>query len=114
MARIESKASLPPHECKVLALDTVAGEWQRSESSLASFFDDRGLPRPKEVRTNEGWYLRQGYQLMDLPPPVPLKEGEVRAKEKGTNPELGGYSWVNPATDEEVHVPAVYLWKKIA
>jgi hypothetical protein len=89
----------------------VAGEYQRSERSLASFYDERGLPRPKEVRTNEDWYLRQGYVLMDLPPP--LDDGKVREPEKGINATLGSYAWVNPETGEEICIPAVYMKKTI-
>jgi hypothetical protein len=111
MACIENMATLPPHNCTTLALDTVAGEYQRSERSLASFYDERGLPRPKEVRTNEDWYLRQGYVLMDLPPP--LDDGKVREPEKGINATLGSYAWVNPETGEEICIPAVYMKKTI-
>ncbi len=111
MAAIESKATEAPHNCTALALDTAAGSWQRSEASLASFYDARGLERPEVVRTNEDWYLRQGYALMDLPPP--LDDGKVRAQEKGVNRELGFYAWVQPETGEEIRLPAIYMRKSI-
>lgn len=110
MAAIESEAAGAPHNCTVIALDTTSDAWQRSERSLATFYDDRGLPRPKVVRTNEEWYRRQGYALMDLPP---VQEGKTWAREKGVNGELGFYIWVGPETGEEIRVPAVYMWKSI-
>lgn len=30
-------------------------------------FDDRGMARPAEVRTNQDWYMRQGYQVTPGP-----------------------------------------------
>lgn len=93
MHQIERTASSTPFNCSVIALDTVSGAFQRSEESLKGFYDDRGLPRPEEVRTNEDWYLRQGYETMGM------KEA--------------AYMWTHPETGDVVPIPCVYLKKDL-
>lgn len=42
-------------------------EVQGSEEFLKKAFNDRGMTRPKEVRTNQDRYARQGYEVLPRP-----------------------------------------------
>ncbi|SPO02017.1 uncharacterized protein DNG_04690 [Cephalotrichum gorgonifer] len=53
-------------------------------------YEAKGRTRPEEVRTNEEWYLRQGYEELD-----------------GSTPLV----WTNPETGEVVIVPRIFFRK---
>ncbi|KAG5913487.1 hypothetical protein E4U42_001117 [Claviceps africana] len=92
MDQLERAASSPPFNCAFIALDTVRSEFQKSEM-LRGLYDDRGLPRPDVVRTNEEWYLRQGYEIMEA--------------------EVEPYEWTSPATGRVVKLPCAFFKKDL-
>lgn len=67
MIQTERIAASPPFNATVVALDTMRKEFETSESHLKQIFDDKGLQRPREVRSTEEWYIRQGYTVMEGP-----------------------------------------------
>lgn len=67
MRETERIACLPPLNASALALDTTLGVAQKSEAAMKAFYDDVGAPRPKKMRSNQEWYTKQGYTLMDVP-----------------------------------------------
>lgn len=93
MRQLELAAASSPFNCTIIALDTVSGAFQKSEESLKSFYDDRGLKRPEEVRTNQDWYLRQGYEIIGV-------KNEA-------------YMWTHPGTGEVVPIPCVIFKKSL-
>ncbi|KAG5915742.1 hypothetical protein E4U53_004423 [Claviceps sorghi] len=92
MDLLEQAASSPPFNCAFIALDTVRSECQKSEM-LRGFYEDRGLSRSGVVRTNEEWYLRQGYEIMGA--------------------EAEPYEWTNPATGRVVKLPCAFFKKDL-
>lgn len=93
MARLECLATLAPLNATAIALDTIAKESQLEESSLQALYDYRGLQRPAVIRTNEEWYLRQGYEIF------------ARSTAE--------YTWTSPVTGETHPIPAVYMMKPL-
>lgn len=93
MAQVEHLAALPPLNGTIIALDTVAGDLQLREESLHAFYDLRGLERPKMLRSNESWYMRQGYSQM------------ARID--------NGTTWTNPVNGEVSSIPIVFLTKPL-
>lgn len=93
MHQVERAAASPPFNCTAIALDTVTGVYQGSEESLRGFYEDRGIPRPKVIRTNQEWYQRQGYEI------IAMKEAM--------------YDWTHPGTGVVFHIPGVYLKKEL-
>lgn len=92
MAAAERTASLSPLNATVVALDTLRGEFQKSEEFLKKAYDDRGMARPVGYRSNQEWYSGQGYEVMDGP----------------------AYStYVDPTTKEAERVPIVYMRKDL-
>lgn len=92
MAAAELAASSPPLNASVVALDTLRGEVQKSETFLKKAYDNRGMDRPIGYRSNQEWYAGQGYEVMDGP----------------------GYStYVDPMTGEVETVPIVYMRKDL-
>ena len=69
MRLLERLALSPPLLSTHLLLDTMHPDFQRSEAFLRAQYDDRGFERPlggageDAVRTNVGWYERQGWSL---------------------------------------------------
>lgn len=92
MAEAERVASSPPHNVNWVALDTMRKEYQMKESHLRTLYEERGFERPKVVRSNEEWYVRQGYQVM------PTDKDEF-------------YVWTVPHTGEQRPMPTVWLKK---
>ncbi|RDA95238.1 hypothetical protein CP533_1915 [Ophiocordyceps camponoti-saundersi (nom. inval.)] len=64
MNHLEQIASRPPFDSEYIALDTLPADFQRSEQVLSIAFDDRGVSRPPEMRTNEDWFRRMGYRVI--------------------------------------------------
>ncbi|KAG5984804.1 hypothetical protein E4U55_003169 [Claviceps digitariae] len=93
MDQLERAASSPPFNCTFLALDTIRADAQKSEELLRGLYDDRGLPRPEVVRTNEEWYLRQGYEIIG---------GEAEP-----------YEWTVPATGRVLKLPCAFFKKDL-
>ncbi|KAG6010093.1 hypothetical protein E4U21_000126 [Claviceps maximensis] len=94
MAQLERVASSAPFHCAVMALDTIRGHVQSSEEYLRGLYDDRGLSRPEVVRTNEEWYLRQGYEMIGA--------------------EMEPYEWTVPATGRVVKLECAFFKKDLA
>ena len=90
MAQTEQLASAPPLNASVLVLDTIEGNFQLE--NLAGFFSQQGLGRPREMRANQHWYERQGYQVFK------------RVQD--------GYDWERP-DGEKMSLPIVYMKKDI-
>ncbi|KAG6051167.1 hypothetical protein E4U17_006286 [Claviceps sp. LM77 group G4] len=78
-----------------MALDTIQADFQKSEVWLGGFYDDRDLPRPDVMRTNEEWYVRQGYEKL------------------GADSETGAYEWMNRATGKIMEVPRAFFKKDL-
>lgn len=97
MSQIEALAGTH-HNCAALALDTVEESFQSSDLSLSLLFDARGIPRPAKFRTNQAWYLSQGYKVVET-----IDDERV----------LKGYNWPSPATGEIIVVPNVYMIKML-
>lgn len=93
MAQMEALGTAAPLNATHFALDTVAKELQMTEESLRVLYDDRGHTRPAVVRSNEEWYIHQGYDLFE-------REEE-------------GYPWKNPVTGEVKPIPIIYMKKKL-
>ncbi|KAG6258977.1 hypothetical protein E4U24_000108 [Claviceps purpurea] len=93
MHQLEQAASSPPFNCTTMALDTVRADFQKSELWLGGFYDDRGLPRPDVTRTNEEWYMRQGYEILGA--------------------EAGAYEWMNRTTGKIMEVPRAFFKKDL-
>lgn len=68
----------------IVALNTRQKEVQGSEEFLKKAFENRGITRPKEVRTNQDWYARQGYEV--LPRPATALYVDTTTKEVETVP----------------------------
>ncbi|KAL2107153.1 hypothetical protein VUR80DRAFT_5654 [Thermomyces stellatus] len=81
---LERTAASPPVNATVIALNTLQKDTQQSEVFLKKAFDDRGMARPAEVRTNQDWYMRQGYQV--TPGPANGKYIDTTTKEVETVP----------------------------
>lgn len=92
MVQIERLAALPPLNATAMALDTVTKEYQTTPESKAIFHRISG-GLMKQLRANEEWYTRQGYEAI--------------ARIDGL------YTWVSPDTGEELAVPSVFLKKDI-
>lgn len=67
MAAVERTAASPPVNATIVALNTLQKEVQESEEFLKMAFDARGMARPKEFRSNQDWYTRQGYEIVPGP-----------------------------------------------
>ncbi|PNY28041.1 Uncharacterized protein TCAP_02036 [Tolypocladium capitatum] len=93
MAQLERVAAAPPFHATFVALDTIPPAFQLREDVVAAFYDARGVPRPPEIRTNEEWYLRQGYAV--------VARGDAV------------YHWVNPVTGERLAVSLVFMAKAV-
>ncbi|POR36195.1 Uncharacterized protein TPAR_03581 [Tolypocladium paradoxum] len=93
MAQLERVAAASPFGSTCIALDTASRAFQLREDVMAALYDARGAPRPREMRTNEDWYRRQGYDVV----------ARVEAM----------YDWVNPATGQSVAVPCVLMKKAV-
>ncbi|KAK5998660.1 hypothetical protein PT974_01042 [Cladobotryum mycophilum] len=93
MAQIERLAASPPLNAAALALDTVTKEFQLHEENLKVWFEVTGIKRPDVVRSNEEWYVRQGYKVM----------GDIDL----------GTTWTHPAAGETASIPSIYLKKDI-
>lgn len=91
--QLEHAATLPPFNCTVIALDTVTAEYELREESIRAWYDERGRMRPEVIRTNQGWYGRQGYVV-------------IGQKEHG-------YDYTVLETGEVKAVPLVYLKKDL-
>lgn len=92
MALTERTATSPPLNATVVALDTLRHEWQTSEVYMKMMYEDRGLERPVQFKSNEEWYRRMGYN------PMP-------------GPEY--YDWVDPTTQTVTRVPLIFLRKAV-
>lgn len=103
MAETERIAASPPHGCKVVALDTMARRYQLSEEHIRLVFDARGLERPSKMRSNEDWYIRQGYEIM---PTVGEGKAESEAEQQDT------YAWTQVSGEVE-HIPIVWMKKDL-
>lgn len=95
MAEAEVVAQQAPHEATVVILDTMKREFQESETYMRLTYDSKGFERPQSHRTNEEWYVRQGYEVMPG-----VGDGEV-------------YQWTEVTTQERADVPIVYLKKDL-
>lgn len=93
MAQVEHLAALPPLNGTIIALDTIEGDLQLREESLHAFYDLRGLERPKVLRSNESWYLNQGYS-------------QIARVGNGT-------TWTNPVNGEMSSISIVYMTKPL-
>ena len=93
MAQVEHFAALPPLNGTIIALDTIDGDLQLREESLHAFYDLRGLERPKVLRSNESWYLSQGYS-------------QIARVGNGT-------TWTNPVNGEMSSIPIFYMTKPL-
>lgn len=96
MVLTELIAKSPPHNAELLALDTLKGSYQVSEKHLGHLYDDRGMERPAVIRSNEEWYLRQGWELVE----VDGKAEEI-------------YQWLIPDTGEVRDIPVIYMNKSL-
>lgn len=92
MAQLERLASLPPFNCTVIALDAMQEAFQLSDLCLSLLWDDRGLPRPAEVRSTLGWYKKQGYGIVGI--------------------DEDAYTW-RKKSGEHVPLPVVYMTKSL-
>lgn len=61
MAAIERPAVSPPVNSMIVK------DVQASEEVQEKAFDDRGVVRPKELKTNQDWYTRKGCESMPGP-----------------------------------------------
>ncbi|MBE3044319.1 hypothetical protein IMZ48_17485 [Candidatus Bathyarchaeota archaeon] len=93
MTLTERAAASEPLNATVVVLDTLRKEVQKSDPYLEIVYEKRGMTRPKEIITNEEWYIRLGYS------PIP-------------GPEY--FTWVNPKTGEKEEVPIIFLRKWLA
>ncbi|CAM1511573.1 Fc.00g090860.m01.CDS01 [Cosmosporella sp. VM-42] len=93
MVQMEHLATLPPLNRTTIALDTIAEEFYMKEESLRALYEDRGHERPEVVRSAEGWYKRQGYEIMER--------------------EEGGYNWKKPTDGEIIPITVVYMRKSL-
>lgn len=96
MVLTEHIARSPPHNSQLLALDTLKGSYQVSEKHLGHLYDERGMERPAVLRSNEEWYLRQGWELVDV---------------NGRADEI--YKWQVPDTGEVREIPVIYMTKSL-
>lgn len=96
MLLTEHIARSEPHNCTLLALDTMQGAYQVSEKHLKNLYDERGLVRPEKIRSNEEWYLRQGWELVE----VGGRVSEI-------------YRWTVHETGEVREVPVIYMTKSL-
>lgn len=90
MAATERAAASPPVNATIVPLNTLQKEVQESEGFLKKAFDDRGMTRPTELRLNQDWYSKQGYEATP-------------------GPETGSY--IDTTTKEAETVPIVWLKK---
>lgn len=94
MYQIEHLATLAPLNATTMALDTSTKEFQTTPEFLAYHSQLVGRKiEAKDFRSNEEWYVRQGYQVI--------------ARDDR------GYTWVEPKTGMEVIIPSVFLKKDI-
>ncbi|KAL6898398.1 hypothetical protein GGI43DRAFT_409061 [Trichoderma evansii] len=94
MYQIEHLATLPPLNATTMALDTSTKEYQTTPEFLAFYAEMSGRKiEAKDFKTNEEWYVRQGY--------------EVIARDDH------GYTWVDPKTAIQEVIPCVFLKKDI-
>ncbi|KAG5989875.1 hypothetical protein E4U43_004415 [Claviceps pusilla] len=77
-----------PFDCTFRALDIIRSDVQKSEASLRGLYVERGLPRPKVLRTNEEWFLRQGYEIIGA--------------------EAEPYEWTVPVTGRVMRLPCAF------
>lgn len=64
---MRSETEIFKEEIKNLDQVCPQKEVQGSEEFLKKAFDDKGMTRPKEVRTNQDWYARQRYEVLPRP-----------------------------------------------
>ncbi|KAM0448943.1 hypothetical protein ACHAO4_008170 [Trichoderma viride] len=94
MYQIEHLATCPPLNATTMALDTTTKEYQTTPQYLAYHCAMNGRKiEAKDFRSNEEWYVRQGYQA-------------IARNERG-------YTWVDPTTGVEEVIPCVFLKKDI-
>ncbi|PNP45672.1 hypothetical protein TGAMA5MH_02897 [Trichoderma gamsii] len=94
MYQIEHLATCPPLNATTMALDTSTKEYQTTPQYLAYHSEMSGRKiEAKDFRSNEEWYVRQGYQA-------------IARNERG-------YTWVDPKTGVEEVIPCVFLKKDI-
>lgn len=94
MTRAEQMARAPPLNASITVLDTVKKEVQLEEEFLKALFEDRGYERPKNLRPNEEWFKKQGYEV--------FREMEST------------YRWQSSGGGGAITVPMVYLKKSVA
>lgn len=92
MTQLERLATLPPFNCTVLALDVMQEAFQLSDECLSSLYENRGLVRPKVIKSTLSWYMKGGYEILDI--------------------DEAAYTW-RRISGEEVPVPVVYLKKSL-
>ena len=93
VVQTEHMATLPPLNRTTIALDTIEEGFYLQEETLRALYEDRGHERPEVVRSVEGWYRRQGYEMVEK--------------------EEGGYNWKKPTDGEIVPVTVVYMKKSL-
>lgn len=94
MHQIEHLATLPPLSATTMALDTATKEYQTRPDCLAFYAKMTGRKvEAKDFRSNEEWYVRQGYEAIAR---------DDRA-----------YTWVDPKTAVQEVIPCVFLKKDI-
>lgn len=107
MKRVEAMAAAAPFHSEALALDTPERSVHVRVTSRMLYGTDEPPAGSPPIRANHDWYLGQGYSMMDLPE----REAEVARGENRSS--LGIYPYPDPVTGEELHIPCVFLYKKI-
>lgn len=94
MHQIEHLATCPPLNATTMALDTMTKEYQTTPKHLAFHSGLIGRKiEAKDVRSNEEWYVRQGYEA-------------IARSERG-------YTYIDSKTGNEEAIPCVFLKKDI-
>ncbi|KAH8123508.1 hypothetical protein FP744_10004704 [Trichoderma asperellum] len=94
MHQIEHVATLPPLGATTMALDTATKEYQTRPECLAFYAKTTGRKvEAKDFRSNEEWYVRQGYEAI-------ARDDQA-------------YTWVDPKTAVQEVIPCVFLKKDI-
>lgn len=94
MHQIEHLATCPPLNATTMALDTSTKEYQTRPEYLAYRSKVSGRKvEAKDFRSNEEWYVRQGYQA-------------IARNDRG-------YTWVDPETGVEEVIPCVFMKKDL-
>ncbi|KAK1256223.1 hypothetical protein MKX07_008482 [Trichoderma sp. CBMAI-0711] len=94
MHHLERLATQPPLRATTIALDTLTKDFQATPENLAIFNKIRGAELPVEqFRSNEDWYARQGYQVIEYI--------------------TGLAKWRDRETGVEIDVPLVFMKKDL-